>query len=110
MDTVVESQGSAGDDPKAPFGVQAHRVTTTGPCSVKRARKAHTEQKSKFDAGIIGNGSTRASTASGRNCPPPIAYSNRSRHDLNDPTSDWLIEKRALRLQEVSNLHQQLMH
>ena len=48
--------------------------------------------------------------ASGRSCPPPIAYLNRSRHDLNDPASNWLIEKRALRLQEVSNLHQQLMH
>ena len=96
--------------PKAPFGVQAHPVTTAGPCSVKRARKTHTEQKSKFDAGIIGNSSTRASTASSCSCPPPISYSNRSRHDLNDPASNWLIEKRALRLQEVSDLHQQLMH
>jgi hypothetical protein len=47
--------------PKAPFGVLAHPVTTAGPCSVKRARKTHNKQKSKFDAGIIGNGSARAS-------------------------------------------------
>jgi hypothetical protein len=41
--------------------VQAHPVTTAGPYSVKRARKTHNKQKSKFDAGIIGNGSARAS-------------------------------------------------